>query len=100
MPRIPRGSTESLVLHVLNRSNTRATLFHRSEDYASFIELLKKATDRYRVSVYAFCVMPNHFHAVMRPESASELSALMQWWLTSHVRRHHRIHETSGHLWQ
>ena len=44
--------------------------------------------------------MPNHFHLVARVDETNKLSALMQWWLTSHVRRAHRRHASSGHIWQ
>ncbi len=35
-----------------------------------------------------------------RADGESSASRFMQWWLTAHVRRHHRRHRTSGHLWQ
>jgi putative transposase len=34
------------------------------------------------------------------PEKGEELSKFMQWLMTSHVRRYHRHHGTSGHVWQ
>src|SRR5687768_15361851 len=81
MPRISRGTKGDQVLHVLNRGNARATLFHEPADYAVFIELLNEARNRFDVRIYAFCVMPNHFHLVLHPRSARELSAMLQWWL-------------------
>lgn len=86
--------------HVLNRGNGRAKVFHSVGEYDDFIGLLSEARDRHAVELLAFCVMPNHFHLVTRVEEVGELSAMMQWWLTSHVRRHHRRHITSGHVWQ
>lgn len=100
MPRIPRSSTDGQVLHVLSRGNDRRTVFHHAGDYSAFLDLMKEALGRFDVDVYAFCVMPNHFHMVVRPESVSDLSGFMQWLLTSHVRRYHKFYKTSGHLWQ
>ena len=34
------------------------------------------------------------------PAKAEEMSKWMQWLMTSHVRRYHRSHKTSGHVWQ
>ncbi len=48
----------------------------------------------------AYCLMPNHFHLVVWPRADGDLSRWMQWLLTAHVRRHHRRHATSGHVWQ
>ena len=88
------------VAHVLNRGNAKSTVFHTPSDYEGFIHLLTQAKERHPVDVLAFCVMPNHFHLVVRVERADELSAMMQWWMTSHVRRRHKRNATSGHIWQ
>jgi putative transposase len=88
------------VAHVLNRGNARAKVFHTASEYRDFIALLDEARQRHDVEVLAFCLMPNHFHLVTRVKESADLSAMMQWWLTSHVRRHHRRHGSSGHVWQ
>ncbi len=44
--------------------------------------------------------MPNHFHLVLWPYEDGDLSNWMQWLLTTHVRRYHRMYGTSGHVWQ
>jgi putative transposase len=100
MPRIPRGLGGGGVVHVLSRGNARATVFHTGSEYSDFIGLLDEARTQYGVKLYAFCVLPNHFHMVLRTDCSRELSDLMQWWLTSHVRRHHKRHGSSGHVWQ
>jgi putative transposase len=88
------------VYHVLNRGNGRQEVFHREDDYAGFVELIKKAKRRYAVKLFGYCLMPNHYHMVVMIEEAEELSRWMQWLMTSHVRRYHREHESNGHVWQ
>ncbi len=100
MPRIPRGQMPGLAYHVLNRGNGRATIFHKDADYRAFCDLLYAAQKKLPVGLLGFCVMPNHFHLVLQPQPPSALSAMMQWWLTSHVRRYHRHYHGSGHVWQ
>lgn len=85
---------------MLSRGNDRATVFHSANEYQAFIALLDEARQRHSVDLLAFCLMPNHFHLVAHVEQSAELSAMMQWWLTSHVRRHHQRHVSSGHVWQ
>jgi len=48
----------------------------------------------------AWCVMPNHFHFVLRPYQDDDLGSWMHWLLTSHVRRHHKRRGTDGRIWQ
>ncbi len=100
MPRINRGLVDEGVYHVLNRGNGRQEVFHREDDYAGFVELIKKAKRRYVVKLFGYCLMPNHYHMVVMIEEAEELSRWMQWLMTSHVRRYHREHASNGHVWQ
>jgi len=100
MPRVARGLADGLIYHIVNRGNGRQEVFHKDHDYLSFVELLKNALQRYPVRLYAYCLMPNHFHLLLVPEIAEDLSKFMQWFMTSHVRRYHRHYKTSGHIWQ
>lgn len=100
MPRIPRGELSAHAYHVLGRGNNRATVFHEDGDYRAFIRLLTAAKQRCPVRVFAFSVLPNHFHAVLQSTNNLSLSSFMHWWLTSHVRRYHSHYGTSGHVWQ
>ena len=100
MPRIERGLVDGGVYHVLNRGNARQTVFNDGIDYRTFVSLVKEGKSRHAVSIFAYCLMPNHFHLVVQPEHGEELSRFMQWLLTSHVRRYHQRRGTSGHVWQ
>jgi putative transposase len=100
MPRMARGLADGHVYHIINRGNCRQQVFHKNEDYQAFHELMKEAVERYPVAVYAYCLMPNHFHLLVSPERAKDLSTWMQWLMTSHVRRYHSYYKTSGHVWQ
>jgi putative transposase len=52
------------------------------------------------MALLAYCLMPNHFHLVARPERDGDLSRWMQWLLTAHVREHHKRNATVGRVWQ
>jgi putative transposase len=100
MPRISRGLADGYVYHVLNRGNGKQKVFHKDKDYEVFVGLMGEAKGRYSVKILGYCLMPNHFHMVVAPVWAEELSKYMQWLMTSHVRRYHRHYGTSGHIWQ
>lgn len=100
MPRTIRASAGGVCYHVVNRGNGRATVFHDSGDYAAFLRLMAEAGDRVPMRLLAYCLMPNHFHIVLWPYGDGDLSRWMQWLMTSHVRRYHRHHSSSGHVWQ
>jgi putative transposase len=100
MPRIARGLVDGFIYHVINRGNGRHEVFHKDQDYRSFIKLMIEAQSRKLLKVLAYCVMPNHFHMLLMPSKGVELSKWMQWLMTSHVRRYHRHYKSSGHVWQ
>ena len=100
MPRIARATAGGLCYHVLNRGNSRARVFHKDDDYQAFIDLIAAASDRLPMRVLGYCLMPNHFHLMLRPRGDGDISTWMQWLMTSHVRRYHAHHHSSGHIWQ
>ena len=100
MPRTARAAVGGVCYHVLNRGNGRAEVFHKPEDYDAFVELMALACERLRMRVYGWCLMPNHFHLVVRPYADDDLGRWMQWLMTSHVRRYHRHYHSEGHVWQ
>ena len=100
MARIPRTLLAGYIYHVINRGNGHARVFHKPRDYDAFLDLLAQARRRYAVKIFGFCLMPNHFHLVIEPETTLALSHFMQWLMTAHVRRYHRHYQSSGHVWQ
>jgi putative transposase len=90
-----------LIYHVLNRGNGRMRIFHKPADYDAFIVLLTQARAVAAVDILALCLMPNHWHLVLRPRGARDLALFMRWLCTAHVRRHHAHYQSPpGHLYQ
>ena len=100
MPRIARASQSGFVYHVLNRGNGRSDVFHKDDDFAAFVRLLREAHDKVPMRLVGYCLMTNHFHLLLWPKGNCDLSRWMQWILTAHVRRYHRHYKGSGHVWQ
>jgi putative transposase len=100
MPRPERNFEINGIYHILNRGNGRQRVFLKDRDYSAFLKLLGEMQGQYGVKLYAYCLMPNHFHLLVKSTHGTELSQGMQWFLTTHVRRYHQHYQTSGHLWQ
>ena len=100
MPRDLRKFIDHGIYHILNRGNDRQRVFRKDGDYLAFLKLLGEVIEQYRIDLYAYCVMPSHFHLLVKASQGEELSPAMQWFLTTHVRRYHQHYRTSGHLWQ
>jgi len=102
MPRTARAVEGGACYHVLNRGNGRMQIFHKPQDYDAFVKLLFLAREREMgVDLLGLCLMPNHWHLVVRPRGQSDLAGFIRWLLTAHVRRHHaHYHSPPGHLYQ
>lgn len=102
MPRTARAIEGGMIYHVLNRGNGRMRLFHKPGDYDAFEQVLCEGMDRYPVELLTYCVMPNHWHLVVRPKTAEALGRWMGWVGVTHVRRHHEHYHSrgGGHLYQ
>lgn len=102
MGRALRNAIPGMVFHILNRANARVRIFAAAGDYQAFEAILEQARERFPVQVFAYCVMPNHWHMVLSPEREGALSRFMQWLTVTHAQRWH-AHQGSvglGHLYQ
>jgi putative transposase len=102
MGRALRAAEGGITYHALNRANGRATLFDNAPDYDAFVRVLAQAVDRFPVRLFAYCVMPNHFHLVLRPDDDGVLSRFMNWLTLTHTQRWHAHRHTAGtgHVYQ
>lgn len=100
MPRTARAIVPGHWYHFINRGNNRADLFHDRADYCEFLWLMAEASDRVPMPVIGACLMPNHLHLVVRPLGDDDLARWTRWLFTTHSRRYHMRHGTSGRVWQ
>jgi putative transposase len=102
MGRALRAAVGGMVYHVLNRANGRATLFHKDGDYEAFERILEEAGSYCAVPLLAYCLMPNHWHLVLRPRGDGELSRFVGWLTLTHTQRWHAHYQAvgMGHLYQ
>jgi len=102
MGRAPRVDIADIIYHVINRSNSRTELFNTKGDYRGIENILDQAHNKFKVKIYAYCIMPNHWHLVVSPEEDGEMSRFMQWLTLTHTQRYHVFHKTIGfgHLYQ
>ena len=97
MPRTARMTPGGVIFHCLNRGNDRRPIFDNDEDFAAFERVLEATLDAVPVRLLAYCLMPNHWHLLLRPTQDGQLGAFMQRLTTTHVRRWHRLRHSEGH---
>ncbi|QDV47326.1 Transposase IS200 like protein [Stieleria neptunia] len=102
MSRAPRADEAGGLYHALNRGNLRAPIFHKDADYVAFEKLLGEGLERYQVQLFAYQLMPNHYHLVLRPSVDGEMSRFMKWIGGTHTMRYHAHYGSggTGHIYQ
>jgi REP element-mobilizing transposase RayT len=99
MPRKPRVEIDGGVYHVYNRVASGEALFSNPEEAARLVELIRKVKERDGWTVFAWCVMPNHFHLCLRTSSVP-LARGMHSIKNRFSRAFNRRHGRTGGLWQ
>ena len=96
MPRRPRVNTGGFAYHVINRAVARDRMFHKDADYAAFEKILSEVHKRLPTRMLGYCLMPNHWHLVLWPESDGELSQFMRLVTVTHTQRWHAHYHSAG----
>jgi len=87
---------------MLNRANLGATIFEKDADYEAFEKILDEALERFKIELFAYCLMPNHYHLLVRPGEDGEMGRFGHYIGLTHTQRHHAHYKTTGmgHLYQ
>ena len=103
--------------HVYNRGSDKRIIFHDSQDYSYFQNLLhlmntptRKQTRDYKlyttdsreklVSIGAYCCMPNHFHILIKQEQNNGVSLFLKKVLTSYAMFYNKKYKRTGTLFE
>lgn len=102
MPRRSLAETAGLTFHVMNRGVRRLQLCGDDDEYELLLTSFAKAWPRAPVDIFAYCLMPNHFHFVLRPAADGQLAEFMRLGTLRHSRSWHwrRGSVGSGHVYQ
>lgn len=96
MPNRPGRGTAGVPFHVLNRGVQRLALFEESIDYRTFFACAARAMGQVPIHLFAYCLMPNHFHLVIQPIEDGQLSQFMKLLEAVHSKRWHARRKTTG----
>ena len=96
MPIRPLRAATNLVFHVMNRAARRIRLFEEAADYEALLRAFEEGRSRTGIDIFAYCVMPNHFHLLVRQLKPNQLSDFMRWSQLTHARRWRQYRDSVG----
>jgi REP element-mobilizing transposase RayT len=99
MPRGPRDDAPGAAHHVMVRGIERRSIFADDRDRAEFVRRLIRLLPELGFRCFAWVLMPNHVHLVVR-SGAARVWLLMARLATGYAGYFNRRHDRVGHLFQ
>jgi REP element-mobilizing transposase RayT len=99
MPRGPRVDFPGAVQHVYARGIEKRKIFFDDQDLRKFLDGVGDNLPRWGVHCFAWALMPNHFHLLIRSDNG-QLPSFMRCLLTGYAKYFNTRHERVGHLFQ
>ena len=100
MPRIARFVSPGYCYHITQRANNRQYILKDDKDKRKYLYWVEEYRKKYKVEIFAYCLMNNHVHFIARPHSDDAFARLFN---TAHMRYaqyYNKRSGSSGHVWQ
>ena len=85
--------------HVMNRGLNRQRIFAEDKDRQNFLDLIGEVHRLWKVEIYAYCLMGNHYHLLLRTR-VGNLSRVMRHVDGVYTQRYNRMHHRDGPLFR
>ena len=86
--------------HIHNRGIDRKRIFFNDANYEFLIKLIKRYKDRYSVSILAYCLMPNHYHMLIRQDKDIPIYHFIRTLFNSYVQAVNKQQGRKGSLFE
>ena len=86
--------------HVTQRGNRRQRTFFSDRDYKTYLQLMGQACRAFGVEIWAYCLMPNHIHLLVVPQTEIALAKAIGHGHEAYTRYFNFKNKWRGYLWQ
>jgi putative transposase len=86
--------------HIYNRGVDAGRVFFGLDNYEYFLSLVAKKMSRHGIRIVAYCLMPNHFHLLLRPDLDETVPAFMDSLCGAYTQALNRQRGRRGPLFQ
>jgi REP element-mobilizing transposase RayT len=90
---------EGGIYHVYNRFARGAEVFREGDEADRFLEFLRRVKRRDGLTIFAWCLMSNHYHVALR-SGPVPLSRTVGYVQARFSQGHNRRHRSTGPMWQ
>jgi putative transposase len=100
MPRQARFVLPGHLHHVTQRGNYRQNIFKDTNDRIFYLKLINHYAKEYLNEIFAFCLMSNHVHFIIKPQNKDSLAGIFCRAHQQYSLYFHKKNGINGHLWQ
>ncbi len=100
MPRTARTASSQGIYHVMMRGVNRQQIFFDEQDNQYFLKVLARFRETCGYQLYAYCLMGNHVHLLIREGEKMGIGDVFRHINTSYVYWYNAKYERTGHLFQ
>lgn len=86
--------------HVYNRGSEKRTIFLSPRDYNKFLVRVKENAKKFSIDILCYCLMPNHFHFLLKQVSENPITLFMNAIQLGHAKYFNTKYERVGPLFQ
>ena len=84
--------------HIFNRGAGKSKIFFVEDNYRYLLDLIQKYMGKYDISMIAYCLMPNHYHFLLRQMAGEPISKFINVLFNSYVQALNRQQDRTGTL--
>ena len=100
MARLARVVLPGYPHHITQRGNRRQDVFFKESDYEHYLELLREWCVHEGIEIWAYCLMTNHVHLIVKPKKKSNLGKAIGEVHRRYTRMINLRNNWKGYLWQ
>lgn len=91
-----KTARDGTIFHVCNRGVLKKPIFLDEFDYHICERILGESADKYKVPLFAYCLMPNHWHLLLEAPTGEILVKMLQRFSSVHARAIRRKLKNQG----
>jgi putative transposase len=100
VPYRPNVFTPGRIYHIYNRGVNRMPIFVNPNNYVYLLGKVKRLLGELPITVLAYCLMPTHYHFVLRQDADIPISIFIQRLFQTYTQAFNKQHGRKGPLFE
>jgi len=91
---------KGMYYHIYNRGVSKVTILHEATNFLFVIRKIREYSQANHISIIAYCLMPNHYHLLVRQDGQEPAGNLPQSVFNSYSKAYNKMYSHSGTIFE